>query len=54
MNTVSEYNEAGKKLVDLLLLRFPPVAFSLIFSEDEIPEGSVVPLRDTGKHVAMC
>ena len=54
MNTVSEFNEAGKALIDLLLLRFPPVAFKLIFSEDEIPEGSVVPLRDTGKHVAMC
>ena len=54
MNTVSEFNQAGKELMDLLLLRFPPIAFKLLFSEEDIPEGAVVPLRDTGKHVAMC
>ena len=54
MNTAEAFNRAGKDLKDLLLLRFPAIAFKLIFSEDEIPEGSVVPLRDTGKHVAMC
>ncbi len=54
MNTVAEFNQAGSDLMDLLMLRFPPIAFKLIFSEDEIPEGSTVPLRDTGKHPAMC
>ena len=54
MNTVEAFNRAGKELKELLLLRFPPIAFKLIFSEDEIPEGSVLPLRDTGRHVAMC
>ncbi len=54
MNTVSEFNQSGKEMMDLLMLRFPPIAFKLLFDKDETPEGSVVPLRDTGKHVAMC
>jgi uncharacterized protein (DUF169 family) len=54
MYKTEEFNQAGRDLSQLLLLRFPAIAFKLIFSEDEIPEGSVVPLRDTGKHVAMC
>jgi uncharacterized protein (DUF169 family) len=54
MNTIEAFNQAGRELKELLLLRFPTIAFKLIFDEDEIPEGSTVPLRDTGKHVAMC
>lgn len=54
MNAVEDFNQAGRDLNDLLKLRFPPIAFKLIYNESEIPEGSIVPLRDTGKHVAMC
>lgn len=50
----TQFNQAGVDLQDLLKLRFPPIAFKLIYNENEIPEGSIVPLRDTGKHVALC
>jgi uncharacterized protein (DUF169 family) len=49
-----EYAELGKKLEENLILRYSPIALKLIYSEDEIPEGSMRPWRDRGDRIAMC
>ena len=38
----------------LLLLRYPAIAIKLIAEESEIPANAVRPLRDWGKHIALC
>lgn len=52
--TIEQYNEFGKQLEELLLLRYSPIALKLIYSEAEIPEGTKRPYNDEGKHLAMC
>ena len=51
--TIAEYNTLGKELEDLLILRYSPIALKLIYSEDEIPEGSLRPYKDRGDRLAM-
>ena len=38
----------------MLMLRYSPIAFKLIFDESKIPEGSMRPMRDTGNRPALC
>lgn len=52
--TIAEYNAMGKELEELLILRYSPIALKLIYSEDEIPEGSLRPYKDRGDRLAMC
>lgn len=52
--TQREYRELGTELSSLLTLRYSPIALKLIYSEDEIPEGSMRPSRDKNGHLAMC
>ena len=52
--TIAEYNALGKELEELLILRYSPIALKLIYSEDEIPEGSLRPYKDRGDRLAMC
>lgn len=52
--TVEFANEAGLDIERLLLLRYSPIALKLIYSEDEIPEGTIRPFQDTGNRLAMC
>ncbi|HHX74393.1 MAG TPA: DUF169 domain-containing protein [Firmicutes bacterium] len=54
MPTVTECNEYGGKLEELLLLRYAPIAIRLLQREDEIPEGAVRPKKDLGIHLALC
>ena len=54
MITVQDYNKAGVGLIGSLTLRFSPIAFKLMFNEDDIPDNSIFPLRDTGNRFAMC
>jgi uncharacterized protein (DUF169 family) len=51
---IPDCNEIGKELIDGLRLRFSPIAFKLIFNEEEIPENSMLPFLDTGNRPAMC
>ena len=51
---VSEYNELGKGLESNLILRYSPIALKLLFSEDEIPDGTLRPYNDRGDRLAMC
>lgn len=52
--TAEEIRDIGKQLCELLILRYSPIAFKLIYSEDEIDEGSLRPSVDKGGHLAMC
>lgn len=52
--TVKEANEMGLTLEQALLLRYSPIALKLIYSEEEIPEGTIRPWRDEGNRLAMC
>ncbi len=52
--TVEEVNQLGKDLNENLILRYSPIAMKLLYSEDEIPEGSMRPYRDRGDRLAMC
>ena len=52
--TIAEFNSLGRELEENLILRYSPIALKLIYSEDEIPEGSLRPSRDRGDRLAMC
>ncbi|NLM46427.1 MAG: DUF169 domain-containing protein [Firmicutes bacterium] len=54
MPTVKECNEYGRKLEELLLLRYAPIAMKLLAREEQIPEGAVRPKKDLGVHMALC
>jgi len=52
--TIQECNAMGVELEQQLLLRYSPIALKLVYSEDEIPEGTIRPWKDTGNRLAMC
>ena len=52
--TKEKFNELGARLSRILTLRYSPIAMKLVFSEDEIPEGTHRPHKDKGEHLAMC
>ncbi len=52
--TIQEFNTLGKDLEENLILRYSPIALKLIYSEDEIPEGTLRPCQDRGDRMAMC
>lgn len=54
MPTIEEFNQMGRDLEQNLLLRYSPIALKVIYSEDEIPEGSMRPYKDKGGHLSMC
>ena len=50
-----ETNRARQTAIEkLLLLRYPVIALKLIEDEAEVPAEAVRPLRDWGKHIALC
>ena len=53
--TLSEQNSTySRELLDLLRLRFEPVAVKLIADEADVPEGAIRPQRDLKTHMALC
>lgn len=52
--TIKEFNTLGKELEENLILRYSPIALKLIYSEDEIPEGSLRPYDEQKNRLAMC
>lgn len=44
----------SRELREMLLLRYEPIAIKMIRSEQEIPENAVRPMRDLGRHIALC
>ena len=55
MNAVLEQNiKRHELMVKLVGLRYPAVTMKLIEDEADVPADAVVPLRDMGKHIALC
>ena len=54
MYTVAEFNEIGKEIEDLLYLRSAPIARTVLYDENEIPEGCYVPSKDRDERPALC
>ena len=54
MTGIFNYNTLGSELVSTLMLRFSPIAFKMIYDENDIPEDSTLPFRDTGNRPALC
>ena len=54
MINLSECNKYGRELIGSLRLRFSPIALKLVYNEDEVPEKSEQPFRDTGNRFALC
>ncbi len=52
--TVENANAFGNELEQRLLLRYSPIALKLLYSEEEIPEGTIRPVEDEGNRLAMC
>ena len=52
--TVENANTFGNELEQRLLLRYSPIALKLLYSEEEIPEGTIRPVEDEGNRLAMC
>lgn len=50
----SKNAEDSSALGDMLLLRFEPIAIKMIKDEADVPANAIHPLRDTGKHMALC
>ena len=51
---LEENRARHEQLVKLTGLRYPAVALKMIADESALPEGTVIPLRDWGKHIALC
>ena len=54
MTTIKQFNDYGKTLEDLLLLRTSPIAVKMIEKEADIPDGAFRPKRDRGYHYSQC
>ena len=52
--TPAQVNALGLELEQQLLLRYSPIALKLLYSEEDIPEGTVRPWREEGNRLAMC
>ena len=42
------------ELREMLLLRNEPIAIKMVENEKDIPDGTMKPMRDLGKHIALC
>lgn len=51
---IEEIQEMGKEIETWLRMRTHPVAIKLLKSKEEVPEGSIIPTRDTGHKLALC
>jgi uncharacterized protein (DUF169 family) len=54
MADLNQYHEYGEELEKKLRLKTFPLALRFLKKEEEIPEGTQRPLRDTGHHSSLC
>ena len=54
MMTLEEVHEYGTDLEQWLRMRVHPIAVKMLKSEEEVPEGAVIPTRDWGHKYALC
>jgi uncharacterized protein (DUF169 family) len=54
MTAIEKNASYSRRIRKMLLLRYEPIAIKMIKDETEIPEGAKCPIRDMGKHIALC
>lgn len=54
MATVSEINEMGVRLESWLRMRVHPIALKMLHDDKDIPDGTIMPLRDIKKKINLC
>lgn len=54
MDNLKINQAASAELHEMLRLRYDPIAVKLIENEADIPENASHPVRDMGKHIAVC
>ncbi len=54
MSNLEKNKAYSDALRDMLRLRYEPIAIKMIASKDDIPENAIHPMRDLGKHMALC
>lgn len=54
MDSLTMNKSASAELNEMLRLRYEPVAVKLVADKAEIPDDALYPLRDFGKHMALC
>lgn len=42
------------ELREMLILRYEPIAIKMIEDEADVPKEAILPMRDLGKHMALC
>ena len=53
VTTPEQINAIGSALETNMTLRYSPIAMKLLWSEEDIPEGTIRPFRDQGNRLAM-
>jgi uncharacterized protein (DUF169 family) len=51
---LEELHEMGTRLERWLRMRVHPIAIKLLKSEEDIPQGTIIPSRDLGKRLNLC
>lgn len=54
MDDREKYRQYGRELESLLHLQTSPIAVKMLEKETDIPEGSIKPKKEQGKHYAQC
>ena len=54
MSDVGKNADYSRELREMLMLRYEPIAIRMIADGEEVPEGALWPMRDLGKHMALC
>lgn len=54
MTSAEKNASSSSQLHQMLRLRYEPIAIKMIAEEKDIPDGAIRPMRDMGKHMALC
>lgn len=54
MESTNRNMDISRRLHDMLILRYEPIAIKMIKNESDVPTGAIRPKRDLGKHMALC
>ena len=54
MRNTENLGKYRDELREMLLLRSEPVAVTVVKSENDVPAEAIRPMRDLGKHIALC
>ena len=54
MSVTEKNSHSSAEFRDMLILRYEPIAIKMIENEEDIPQNAIHPMRDLGKHMALC